>query len=551
MRRLLGLGALLALAGLAACDAGFRGDRLANQPPETFLAVRDTSLVERLCTPTPAGPVCSDDDDLFTSTVYVAWGGTDPDGFVVGFELRHYDLAERPGPEELWRFTTRRDTLILLTIPPGQRTAKVVFEVRAVDNEGARDPSPARTVFPIRNTPPTLRLNPRETPPDTTWTVFSFTFEAADPDGPDDLAAIEVAFNDPNAFVRLPPTARFVSFRAEPAAPGATTADARVFLGRAFTRTDIVVPGLRLDADNVLYVRAVDRAEATSRTVRYPDADEDGVWFVRRPRSQVLLVNDFRSPRANEVMPFHEQTLRDYLGGGSFDVWDLSRPNTPPASSTQYSDALPPVPDPTLAETFKLWRYVYWVSDSVTDGVVGNNLALAAQHLEGFLAAGGRLFVQVPFTAPPGGVLDQQDNPAYDLLPSESIVLGPGNVPPRLALPAGAAITPVDAIPGTGRRLPPLRAERVTLTLPYSLSTATAVPLYQGAFINRDAANAPWTGPSFLASMDLEARVGLLALQVYSQNRLNVTGADGDPEAPRRAIQYLLEGLGFPGRPRD
>jgi hypothetical protein len=234
-RLLYGLGVLAVLSGLAACDAGFGGELLGNQPPDTFLAVRDTSLVERICTPTPTGPVCSDDDDLFTSTVFVSWGGTDPDGFVVRFELRYYDSQARPGPEDLWTSTTRRDTLILLPIPPGRTTAAVAFEVRAVDNEGAKDPTPARTVFPIINSPPSLRLTRFELPPDTTWTVFSFAWDAMDPDGADDIAGIEVAFNDPSAFVRLPASARFVSFRAEGAQPGAATADARVFLGRGFT----------------------------------------------------------------------------------------------------------------------------------------------------------------------------------------------------------------------------------------------------------------------------------------------------------------------------
>jgi hypothetical protein len=549
-RFLYGLGVLAAIAGLAACDAGYGGDLLGNQPPETFLAVRDTSLVERICTPTPTGPVCSDDDHLFTSTVFVSWGGTDPDGFVVRFELRYYDTAERPGPEDLWTSTTRRDTLILLPIPAGRTTAAVAFEIRAVDNEGAKDPSPARTVFPIVNSPPRLALTRRELPPDTSWTVFSFAWDATDPDGPDDLAAIEVSLNDPDSFVRLPATARFVSFRAEGATPGAATADARVFLGRAFTPTDLVVPGLRLDADNTLYIRAVDRTETASPAIAYPDRGAEEVWFVRQPRSEVLLINDYRSSRSNEVMPFHASVLGGYLGGAAFDTWDLSRPDIPPASNNEYSDAFPASAAPTLAETLKLWRYIYWVSDSVTDGVRGNNLALAAANMEGFLEQGGRIFVQVPFTAPPAGDLDP-DNPAYDLLPSESVVLGPGNVPPNLAIPNQGLVTAVEAVPGTGRRLPTLRSERIALTLPYTLNFATSTPLYQGAFVNRSQQNAPWTGPSFLASMDVERRVGLLALQLYTQNRFNFVGEGGDANAPRLAIQYILEGLGFPGQPQD
>jgi hypothetical protein len=70
--------------------------------------------------------------------------------------------------------TTRNDSLILLPIPRGERIADVVFEVRAIDNDGLKDPTPARTVFPIQNAPPMLRLSTFELPPDTTFSVISF-----------------------------------------------------------------------------------------------------------------------------------------------------------------------------------------------------------------------------------------------------------------------------------------------------------------------------------------------------------------------------------------
>jgi hypothetical protein len=535
---------LVGLFAVSGCDAGFGGERLENQPPRTYLAVRDTSLVENICTPTPTGPVCSDDDALFTSTVFVAWSGVDPDGFVVGYDLRYYDIAQRPGPEDLWTHTTRRDTLILLPLPFGQATAQIVFEVRAVDNEGARDPNPARTIFPIGNSPPTIRLMTFEAPPDTTWDIISFGFEARDPDGPQDLLAIEISLNDTDNFVALPPDVRFITLVAETVAPGTSTTSARVFLGRGFTATDLVVEGLRLDADNILYVRSVDRSGATSSLLGYPNPDLDQRWYVRQPKHDVLLVNDFRAGNPAETMPFHRATLRGFLGD-AYDEWDLSQP----PGSSQYSIALPRVASPTLRETFKRWRYIYWVSSNVTASVIGSNLALSAPFLEEFLATGGRIFVQVPFTAPPGGEVDF-NNPAYDLLPAESIVVRPGTqVPPSLAIPNDGRVLPAEPVPGTGRVLPELRAQRLAFTLPYTINPATSVPLYTGQFIDRDANNAPWTGPSVVATMDVERRVGLLALQLYTRNRFDFAGPGGDRLAPCLAVQYILEGLNFPGTP--
>jgi len=247
LQTLLGLGALIGVL-LGGCDAGFTGEPLPNQPPETYLSVRDSSLVDNLS-----------DEERLVSTVYVSWSGDDPDGYVAAYELRYYDTAT--GPVGVgWTRTTRNDSLVLLPIPPGQATANVTFEVRAIDNEGLADPTPARTVFPIRNSPPEIRLVNFELPPDTTFPIFSFSWQADDPDGVTNLARIEVSFNDSTRFVALPPEVDFVTFVAnfDRNDPSQLETTARVYTGRAFRSTTIEVPGLRLDAENTFYVRAVD-----------------------------------------------------------------------------------------------------------------------------------------------------------------------------------------------------------------------------------------------------------------------------------------------------
>ena len=136
------------------------------------------------------------------------------------------------------------------------------------------DPEPARTVFPIQNSPPTIQLSEFDLPPDTTFTVFSFAWRSDDPDGPENLARIEVSFNDSLNFVALPFDAEFVTFVGDLSNPGQTVTQARAYTGRAFQRTDIFVPGLQLDADNTLYVRAVDQTDTTSARV-------DFTWYVQ------------------------------------------------------------------------------------------------------------------------------------------------------------------------------------------------------------------------------------------------------------------------------
>ena len=89
--------ALGALWLLGACDSGITGTPVENQPPETALSVRDTSLVDNL----PAS-------ERLASTVLVSWSGSDSDGFVAAFEIRFFDRLDRNtvGAEEGWTRTT-------------------------------------------------------------------------------------------------------------------------------------------------------------------------------------------------------------------------------------------------------------------------------------------------------------------------------------------------------------------------------------------------------------------------------------------------------------
>ena len=133
------------------------------------------------------------------STVDVAWSGTDPDGVVAAYDVRSFQVDMPLAAEVGWARTTRRDSTIRLEIPVGASVADVVVEVRSVDDAGGVDATPARTVFPIRNSNPTLRLIDAEAPPDSTWPVVSFSIAAADIDGEENLAGIEIALNDTTA----------------------------------------------------------------------------------------------------------------------------------------------------------------------------------------------------------------------------------------------------------------------------------------------------------------------------------------------------------------
>jgi hypothetical protein len=529
---------------LAACDTGLTGTADENQPPDTELSVQDTSLVDNI-----------DEGDRLQSTVSASWSGTDPDGYVPAFEIRYWP-ARQPAPDDGWTRTTANDSLVLLPIPEGQENSNVVFQVRAIDQDSTRDPTPARTVFPIRNAPPTLRLVERELPPDTTFPVVSFAWEADDPEGAESLDRVEISLNDSTSFTPLAPEIDFVTFVAseiDRSSAATATTTAEVYAGESFQNTGKTVPGLRLNGDNTLYVRSVDQTDTTSTLVRYPSRPQDA-WYVRKPQSQVLFVNDFRTSTASNIQAYHLPILNDYLPANSrADVWDLSYP-----TGDTRSALLPPAAEPTLRRTLALWDYIYWMTKDATSTIGEKNLPLAAGVMDLFFEQGGRLFVNVPANLVTATY--EQQNPAVTLLPAAEVFptdvdsLKPGSPGegqrPRLTLPRNARVEPVRTVPGVGEKLPALQTRLPTKDVyPYKVGSNT-IPLYAGNFRyeNSNGNERPWPGPSTLASISQDRRVALLALPLIDAGfgTRNFEGVGGNEEAPKQAVRMMLRGLTFP-----
>ncbi len=532
---------LALVAGLfliwAGCDTDIGGNPFENQPPDTDLSVRDTSLVDNL-----AGA------ERLNSTVFVSWTGVDPDGFVLAFELRFYHTGQQPGPEEGWIPTAGTDSLILLPIPRGERVADVVFEVRAIDNEHLKDPSPARTVFPIQNAPPEIRLSGFDLPPDTTFSIVSFAWTASDPEGIANLDRIEISLNDSTRFVNLPPDAEFVTLvgQTDINDPTETEVETRVFLGRGFQRTETRVPGLLLDADNTFYVRAVDQTDTTSVLARF-------TWYVKKQHSEILYVNDYRKASNPLVRAYHINLLRDFLPAGqAVDEWDLTLPFvTGNTGNAPRSEALPPNADPTLRLTLSLYRYIYWVSTNATSSIAGNNLPFAAGVMDEFFENGGKMMVHVPIVLPVNEE-DNLGNPAILLLPLTGLVSFPDTLRSSLRMSSGSAVTPAQPLPGVGSTLPPLQADAFIInTLPYEATGSSTIPLYEAEYTyltRQGGRQGPWFGPKTVASISTDRRVGLFALPIINDQNGSplYIGADGDPDAARRAVMLMLESLGFP-----
>lgn len=538
----LAFGALFALATfVAACDSGISGSRSDNAPPATELSVRAATLVGQI-----------GEADRLASSVAVAWSGTDPDGFVVAYEFRYYGEGENP--PATWTRTTARDTTILLPVPRGSRTGNVAFEVRAIDNKGDVDPTPARTVFPIRNSPPTLALSRTDVPPDTTFTVASFGLDAADPEGIGNLARIEIALNDSTTFVELPADAQYVTLVGEVdrSNPAQTVTSARVYLGRTFQSTSIVVPGLRLNARNVLYARAADATDTTSAVVRYPAAGSATPWYVKKPVSRVLVVNDWRKPTAPTVMRYHLGIVAAQIGGTP-DVWNVEKPYVTGSTGIAARSPLLGAQEPFLRETFALYDRIYWVSSQATDSPTRYNLPFAAPAMQKFFDAGGRMLVHSPVTAPQSSDFqDNLDNPALFLLPITRLVPIPDSIR-SITLDNGSLVRPARSLPGFTGTLPTLRLNAFVLTtLPYEANDSRTFTLYNGTFgyqTRTGNRRGIWPGPNAAISYRVDAAgdplVALVSVPVVNETSgaalLTVDGGSTDGGAAvTRALMTAL-----------
>jgi hypothetical protein len=157
--RLLTLALGVACVLAAGCSA--KKTLVPDLPPQTSLFVQ--------------GPV-----DTVNHVVHLFWYGSDVDGSVVGFEFR---LISSLAPADTdWKFTAKLDSVFTIFTPGGYAAPR--FEVRAIDNSGQRDPTPAVEDFQFSNHPPIVTFNsPRLGSRDTSFATATISWTASDPDG--------------------------------------------------------------------------------------------------------------------------------------------------------------------------------------------------------------------------------------------------------------------------------------------------------------------------------------------------------------------------------
>jgi hypothetical protein len=329
---------LAGLAILAGCAE--KGDvALPNMPPETYVALGDS---------------------VANPTVYiqeVRWWGADADGEIAGFEYRWFsDPAESGCPiDPGWVFTEDRSDTFHLPVTDGLSTHRI--EVRAVDDDGAIDPTPSSLRLPVTNSPPTVHLWDVGALPDTTLPALIVRWHGDDPEGMETIHHYALWLDGKQDDPLI-------------VAGGDTTASIGYdyFDGTYGERT--------------LSLVAIDSGCDTSEVATY-------TWYVKGIEGDVLLVDDLPDNYAGAWLtdPFYRRAMEASIG--PYTVLDIYNyvPPKPQGDPTKYNG--------TYAfgfeEIFSLFDMVVWYTEPPR-GAAGR-LDFVENLLPAYIDGGGKLMM--------------------------------------------------------------------------------------------------------------------------------------------------------------
>ncbi len=322
----------LAIGGLlAGCSP--RRALVPDVPPETTLFVQ--------------GPV-----DTVNHVVHLYWFGSDPDGSVIGYEIRF--LNPSAPADTQWVPTVHSDSLFTIFTPTGMTRPR--FEVRAIDDAGLRDPSPAREDFTFSNQPPTVTFTNRLRTTDTTYASATLTWAASDVDGDGTKLRFLVGLDSLGANARLVAGFSFT----------VPTDD--------FKRLGV----LPATEPRQVFIRAIDDGGRAS-------ALDSMRWVVRAPstgpRARLLLIDDVPSsnPANFTIDTLYTNTAARNLAPDSYSILRLEF--TQPFRSSD-----------DVAQTFKLFEAVVWYRS--TQPTFSTLIQSYQDGIGGYLESGGRLYLE-------------------------------------------------------------------------------------------------------------------------------------------------------------
>lgn len=340
-------------------------------------------------------------DSLRLSTVVkLHWTGFVKNAYITGFEL-----STNGGVS--WGFTKSTDSTFVFSVPEGNQIADIQFWVRALDNYGRKDLSPAQLIVPVKNTPPVITLT--DTIPDTAYTVFSLSWKMTDIDGEETLDSIQVQINA-GAWVSLPPQTNLVTF-----VPNNPTASGSVSLkllrGTNAQLLGETLASAQLEGLNQIKIRGKDKSGAFSNEVQTSN------FYLKRKTSELLVIDAY--PADPAARSLYTSALNSVYPNYDFiSLLDNNRKNQPKYWNIAFK------------EWIALYDKVFWYSNKSTyngsAAETGLLLETASQALQSYLNIGGKLLVisslpgiDTNYTFVPG-------SPVFTLLPMDTLSTSAG-----------------------------------------------------------------------------------------------------------------------------
>jgi hypothetical protein len=345
---------LAIVVGFASCKKQLIGDINANKSPETHTII-DT--------------IIRNGNTRFPSLVKINWWGDDADGFIVAYE---YTFDKTITAATQWKKLKGLDSTFSLITPAGTDTADFIFSVRAIDNKGAVDESPARVRYPVKNSAPTITFTTGIYNPTYTFPVVRLYWQTNDLDGADNIDHLELIWNDTTLRpTSISATITSAIFEATNLTSNNTTT--KIYPNNITKALDSVVANMKLQANNQLYIRVVDKSNAKSHWVSSYN------FYVRKPSSTILLVDAYASTSSTTTAFYAQRMINK--SHPIFDTMLLFK-----QSAGQYVEL--GADDATRRKVFKLFNTIIWFGDNTA-----TSLGIAQKTLTDFSSNGGKIFM--------------------------------------------------------------------------------------------------------------------------------------------------------------
>ena len=424
---------------------------------------------------------------ITTSKQELSWWGDDPDGDVVGYYYRWSTDSD-------WIYTEEEGGTFFVPI----RTELDIFsfEIKAVDNDGNEDTSPAKVVVPIKNSPPQISFRYLSNPQkadingDTSFTfpTRTFVWDLYDQDGNETITDIFYTLNDTcdTCWQRLDGDMSSITL---------TDLDAGLY---------------------TLYLKCQDIAGAESERIQFPDstnADEAQVWKVKPIVGDVLIVDDFPLDGNNNTLAWFSSMMDTVLSEGDYSFWEIG--DELPFSATDVSANL------------NYFKHIVWFTAYNNTAAANDTYSSAEASLVNFIMGGGNLFINP---------IDFEDT-TFTWFPMDSMK----TLNPNGRLRSGRVLE--SAIDSTlDLEVSSLIAVKVKGVWPNESEFETVTELYHMA---DPQSGDGWTGNPTVCSMgqykvsptELSGKVVIMTLPFYDGNRPKLNGNG----TPLKFFQYLFD----------